>query len=49
MSIYTPVGCTADSPCPVMQFIHGGAWIFGNNYQEGMYDGTVLAKNYKVG
>ena len=44
LSVYVPDGCTAASPCPVMQWVHGGAWILGNNFANGSYDGTPLAQ-----
>ena len=38
MSLYVPAICNttaklAEGGCPVMQFIHGGAWFFGSNDQ----------------
>jgi carboxylesterase type B len=48
LSVYVPEGCTPAEPCPVMQWIFGGAWIIGSNEEFGSYDGTKLAKNNGV-
>jgi len=48
LSLYIPDGCTKENSCPVMQWIHGGAWIFGSNYQLGSYDGSILAAQHQV-
>jgi len=48
MSVYVPKQCTVSNPCPVMQWIYGGAWILGNNYQLGDYDPTFLAARHGV-
>jgi len=48
MSIYVPKGCTAANPCPVMQWIYGGAWIIGSNREFGVYDGANFAKKNGV-
>jgi carboxylesterase type B len=48
LSVYVPEGCSKESPCPVMQWIYGGAWVIGSNYEAGDYDGTNLARNHKV-
>ena len=31
LSVYVPNGCSKDAPCPVMQWIYGGAWELGSN------------------
>lgn len=36
---------TEATPCPVMQWVHGGAWILGSN---GEYDGDNLASKHSV-
>merc|ERR1712166_918174 len=49
LSVYVPASCTSGSPCPVMQWIHGGAWIEGSNYGiTGNYDGSHLASKYDM-
>eukprot|EP00036_Acanthoecidae_sp_10tr_P011896 CAMPEP_0182927034 /NCGR_PEP_ID=MMETSP0105_2-20130417/12989_1 /TAXON_ID=81532 ORGANISM="Acanthoeca-like sp., Strain 10tr" /NCGR_SAMPLE_ID=MMETSP0105_2 /ASSEMBLY_ACC=CAM_ASM_000205 /LENGTH=689 /DNA_ID=CAMNT_0025064959 /DNA_START=20 /DNA_END=2090 /DNA_ORIENTATION=- len=48
LSVYTPVHCTPESPCPVMHWIYGGAWILGSNEEFGLYDGTALAARHGV-
>jgi len=45
LSVYVPDGCTAANPCPVMQWIYGGAWITGSNAE---HDGEYLAKTHNV-
>lgn len=46
--MYKPAKCTASNPCPVMQWIYGGAWIIGSNDEVGLYDGTKLAEKHGV-
>ena len=48
LSVYVPSQCTISDPCPVMQFIHGGAWIVGSNFEFGMYNATKLAVTHGV-
>lgn len=48
LSVYVPEGCTPESPCPVMQWIYGGAWILGSNWEFDRYDGTAFAEKYGV-
>ena len=36
------------SPSPAVQWIYGGAWILGDNYEFGLYDATKLAGDHKV-
>ena len=48
LSVYVPVGCTEATPCPVMQWIFGGAWIMGDNDEFGLYDGSRLATAHGV-
>ena len=48
MSVYVPDSCTAAKPCPVMQWIYGGAWILGSNHEFGVYDGAYLARKHGV-
>jgi len=31
LSVYSPTKCTPEAPCPVLQWIYGGAWIIGSN------------------
>jgi carboxylesterase type B len=31
-----------------VQWIYGGAWILGDNYEFGLYDATKLAGDHKV-
>lgn len=45
LSVYVPEQCTPASPCPVMHWIHGGAWIEGSN---GRFDGTRLASKHGI-
>ena len=47
LSIYTPKECTPESPCAVMMWIYGGAWIFGGN-DESKFDGTRISRTHKV-
>eukprot|EP00041_Stephanoeca_diplocostata_P011535 m.190955 g.190955 ORF g.190955 m.190955 type:complete len:593 (+) comp18578_c0_seq1:56-1834(+) len=48
LSVYTPSQCTRETPCPVMQWIYGGAWEFGSNSFGGAYDGENLALKHGV-
>eukprot|EP00041_Stephanoeca_diplocostata_P014737 m.277601 g.277601 ORF g.277601 m.277601 type:complete len:617 (+) comp19783_c0_seq3:181-2031(+) len=48
LSVYVPEGCTSESPCPVMQWIYGGAWEVGSNNEFGAYNGANLAKKHGV-
>eukprot|EP01063_Lacrimia_lanifica_P017709 TRINITY_DN24734_c0_g1_i1.p1 TRINITY_DN24734_c0_g1~~TRINITY_DN24734_c0_g1_i1.p1 ORF type:complete len:589 (+),score=172.93 TRINITY_DN24734_c0_g1_i1:67-1833(+) len=48
LSVYSPKQCTPATPCPVMQWIHGGAWVLGSNFEFGFYDATKLAERYGV-
>ena len=45
-TVYVPKQCTAAAPCPVMQWIYGGAWIEGSDHAG--YDGTKLAAQHRV-
>ena len=45
LSVYVPEGCTRESPCPVMQWIYGGAWILGSNHDSNY---TSIALRQKV-
>ena len=45
-TVYVPKQCTATTPCPVMQWIYGGAWIEGSDHAG--YDGTKLAAQHSV-
>eukprot|EP00937_MAST-01D_sp_MAST-1D-sp2_P006477 g6477.t1 len=47
-TVYVPKQCTAAAPCPVMQWIYGGAWIEGSDDQRGVYNGTALARQHGV-
>jgi carboxylesterase type B len=47
LSAYVPDGCSAAAPCPVMQWIYGGAWIEGADAEK-RYDGTALAAAHGV-
>jgi len=48
LSVYVPKECTNDTPCAVMQWIYGGAWIIGSNWEFGRYDATDFAEKFKV-
>jgi len=48
LDVTVPIQCTPDNPCPVMQWIYGGAWIIGENDGNGMYDPKTLARKYGV-
>merc|ERR1711871_214293 len=48
LSVYVPSGCTESSPCPVMRWIYGGAWMIGSNEEFGFYDATRLADQHGV-
>eukprot|EP00937_MAST-01D_sp_MAST-1D-sp2_P000528 g528.t1 len=49
MSIYVPKQCeTAAAPCPVMQWIYGGAWLLGSDTEFGIYDGSTMAQKHGV-
>lgn len=43
---YSPTRCTPESPCPVLQWIYGGAWVLGSNEEFGMYDGEELSNKW---
>ena len=43
LSVYSPPQCTAATPCPVMFWIYGGAWILGNNEEFSVYNAINLA------
>jgi len=47
LSVVTPRGCTEANPCPVMQWIHGGAWILGSA-SNALYDGDNLARKQDI-
>eukprot|EP00035_Acanthoeca_spectabilis_P034298 m.28263 g.28263 ORF g.28263 m.28263 type:complete len:640 (+) comp6526_c0_seq1:11-1930(+) len=48
LSVYKPTRCTPANPCPVMQWIYGGAWIVGSNYDRGSYNATAFANKHGV-
>ena len=48
LSVYVPSQCTITNPCPVMQWIYGGAWIIGQNEEFGLYDGSKIAMTHGV-
>ena len=43
LHLYQPTACNATHRCAVMVFIPGGAFILGDGYEFGFYDGTNLA------
>jgi hypothetical protein len=43
LSVYVPPQCTAKTPCPVMNWIYGGAWSIGSDEEFGLYRGVNLA------
>ncbi len=58
LDVYVPPGAAADAKLPVMFWIYGGGFIFGDSTEFGWYDGTNFAKrsdvvfvaaNYRVG
>lgn len=48
LSVYVPKGCSVKNPCPVMQWIYGGAWTIGSNREFGIYDASAFVKRYGV-
>ena len=48
LSVYVPSQCTITTPCKVMQWIFGGAWIIGDNHEFGIYDASKLATTHGV-
>lgn len=58
LDVYVPPGAAADAKLPVLFWIYGGGFIFGDSNEFGWYDGTNFAKrsdvvfvaaNYRVG
>jgi para-nitrobenzyl esterase len=59
LSVYRPSGRPADAPpLPIMTWIFGGAYVLGDSWELGWYDGAALARaqdvtvvvpNYRVG
>ena len=47
LMVYSPSGGST-KPKPVMLFVHGGALIQGSAYEDGAYDGSILAKKHDV-
>jgi len=47
MDIYSPVGADENSKLPVMVWFYGGAYIFGDKYEFGLYDATNLVDAHK--
>lgn len=44
LSLYVPEKAkTSKTPLPVLFWIHGGAWVLGDGYEFGFYDGATLA------
>lgn len=62
LNVYTPKDAREDVAknglLPVMVWIHGGGWVEGNSYDDGLYDGQhivsqhgyiLVAANYRLG
>ena len=58
LDVYVPPGAAADAKLPVMYWLYGGGFIFGDSYEFGWYDGKnfvkrsdviIVAPNYRVG
>ena len=48
LDVYAPAGATPASNLPVMFFIYGGGFVFGDSYEFGFYDGKHIAKQHNV-
>lgn len=48
LDVTVPIHCTELTPCPVMQWIYGGAWIIGDEDGLGSYDPETYAREYGV-
>ena len=48
VNVYTPVKERISSPLPVMFWMYGGAYIFGDGYSVGLYDGSYLTTRHDV-
>ena len=48
VNVYSPANVTASSRLPVLVWLYGGAFVFGDGYEFGLYDATnlVLAHGY---
>jgi carboxylesterase type B len=48
LDIYSPANATSTSKLPVMYWIYGGGFVFGDKYELGLYDAINLvgAHNY---
>ena len=44
LNVYAPSNATAQSHLPVLVWIYGGAFIFGDGYEFGFYSGTDLVE-----
>eukprot|EP00163_Fabomonas_tropica_P011007 TRINITY_DN2142_c0_g1_i3.p1 TRINITY_DN2142_c0_g1~~TRINITY_DN2142_c0_g1_i3.p1 ORF type:complete len:317 (-),score=67.20 TRINITY_DN2142_c0_g1_i3:80-1030(-) len=48
LNVYSPENATSSEPLPVMVWFYGGAYIFGDGYELGWYDGRNLARKRNV-
>jgi len=49
LNVYTPrKAILSDGRLPVMQWFYGGAYVLGDGYEHGFYDGSVLAGRHDV-
>ena len=44
VNVYSPANVTASSRLPVLVWLYGGAFVFGDGYEFGFYSGTNLVK-----
>eukprot|EP01125_Pyxidicula_operculata_P001530 TRINITY_DN11392_c0_g1_i1.p1 TRINITY_DN11392_c0_g1~~TRINITY_DN11392_c0_g1_i1.p1 ORF type:complete len:527 (-),score=75.10 TRINITY_DN11392_c0_g1_i1:76-1656(-) len=58
LDVWVPANATPSSNLPVLVWIYGGAWVLGDKFEFGLYDGTNkvnygnyihVAGNYRVG
>lgn len=48
LSVYVPRSASPASKLPVLFFIYGGAYIFGDSVEFELYDGAMLAEKFNV-
>lgn len=58
LDVYRPANTSAGAGLPIMVWIYGGGWVFGDKYEFGLYDASKLvgagqhihvAMNYRLG
>eukprot|EP01062_Namystynia_karyoxenos_P013058 TRINITY_DN146_c0_g4_i1.p1 TRINITY_DN146_c0_g4~~TRINITY_DN146_c0_g4_i1.p1 ORF type:complete len:628 (+),score=233.97 TRINITY_DN146_c0_g4_i1:84-1886(+) len=48
LNVFRPQGASPDAKLPVMVWIYGGAFVFGDGWELGWYDGRHLAQTQNV-